>query len=100
MRRIPLILNTGKTVGEIQDDIAIFPVTSRNYLAIGKGYSVDERVFRVLEVAGCTIIDFWNKKTGKHQKVSVQKFRERCKRFDFGFGGKLVAPMSCYEQDN
>ena len=94
---LPLLLANGKRVGEVVGDTAYLPVASANYLAVGEGYSIDDRVLSTIINAGCALIDFWNKKTCRHFRVRVEAFKANAKPFDFGWGRKWAAPMSCYD---
>jgi hypothetical protein len=95
---VPLMLaGNRKIVGQIVGDIAYLPVESRHYLAVGKGYSIDDVVFRTILGAGCQWIDFWHKKTSRHFRVRVETFKTHARPFEFGFGRKWAAPMDCYE---
>jgi hypothetical protein len=94
---VPLTLANRKVVGQIIGDIAYLPVTSKNYLAVGKGYSVDDGVFQTILVAGVQWLDFFHQKTLRHFRVRVETFKAHAKPFEFGYGRKWAAPMDCYE---
>lgn len=99
MSSIPLYLSNHKVIGEIIGSTAYLPVTSKNYLAVGGGYSVDDRALGMIVGAGCELIDFWHKKTGKHFRVRVDRFRDHAKAFDYGYGTKWAAPIDVYEPE-
>lgn len=94
---VPLRLSGGKFVGEIVGGTAYLPVTSKNYLVVGQGYSVDDHVLNTIMNAGATSIDFYHKKTDRHFRVTVENFRANAKPFEYGFGRKWAAPMTVYE---
>lgn len=96
MGRIALKLENGKQVGQIAGDTASIPVTSRNYLGLAKGYSLDGEVLRTIVNAGCQWIDFCNVKSGKVYRVSVDEFQANAKSYNFGYGEKWAAPDSLY----
>ncbi len=94
---IELRLSDGKVVGKIEDSIATIPVTSRNFLGVGHGYSVDAKVLRQIQVAGATDIVFRNNKSKKSYKISTEQFSVSAKTYNFGYGDKLVAHERLYE---
>lgn len=97
MSSMPLKLSNGKRVGEIIEDRAIIPVSSRNYLGIAKGFSLDGEVLHSIVCAGCDWIDFTHVKTKKVFRISVEAFQENARPYNFGFGEKLAAPDSLYQ---
>ena len=96
---IPLMLRNRKVVGQIVGSMAFLPVTSRNYLAVGKGYSLDDGILQTILSAGAEWLDFWNKKTLRHFRVRVATFQANARAFEFGYGRKWCAPMSVYEPE-
>jgi hypothetical protein len=96
MKSIPLTLSNGKRIGELSGDIAVLPVTSRNYLGLAHGYSLDAEVLRAIIAAGCAWIEFHHVKTKKVFRVAVDTFQAHAKPYNFGWGEKLVAPDSLY----
>jgi len=94
--RIALKLENGKRVGEIVGNTAIIPVTSKNYLGIAHGYTIDAGVFQTIQNAGAQWIEFRNA-NGKSFRVSVEDFQANAKPFNFGFGEKWAAPDSLYK---
>lgn len=95
---IPLLLPNRKVVGEIVGEVAYLPITSKNFLAVGKGFSIDDGVLKAILTAGCSWIDFYHKRKLQHLRVRVETFRANAKSYSYGYGLKWAAPMDCYEQ--
>jgi hypothetical protein len=93
----PLVLSDGKMIGRTFGLTAILPVTSRNFLAVAGGYSIDAGVLQAIEVRGCQSIEFHSKPSGRVFRISVKTFRENAEPYDWGYGVKLAAPDSLYE---
>lgn len=94
-----LKLRTGKIVGTIEDYAAIIPVTYRNYLAIGKGYTIDEWVLDQIKACNCANIEFRTKSAGKKKwlRIAVERFITLARRFDFGYGGKFAVDLVFFD---
>ena len=98
MNSIDLRLGNGKSVGWIDQKSAVLPVTSRNYLAVGRGYSVDRDVLGQIREHECAEICFFDERKKQIFKIGVPEFLANARTFNFGYGEKLVAPQTLYSR--
>lgn len=96
MDSIPLKLGTGKTVGRVEGGRAVIFVTSRNYFAAHRGYSVDEHVLDTIGELKCSSIVF-RERDGLERWISYDEFCAYARPSDFGYGRKWTAPDALYQ---
>ena len=94
MDSIGLRLRDGKIIGHIEQGVAHIPVTAKNYLAAGKGFSLDGHVLEQIDEHACGHIAFEHTRNGRIWRISLEHFRRVARRFEFSYGTKWAAPLS------
>jgi hypothetical protein len=95
MESIPLRLLSGKVVGTLDGQRAIFPVQrSRHYFRKVGGYSIDAEIVRGLPPSA--LIEFRDSEIEEVFTIPLDLFERFAVCVDYGYGLKVCAPDHLY----
>jgi hypothetical protein len=97
MESIPLRLLSGKVVGTLEGNRAVFSVQrSRHYFRKTGGYTLDAEIVRSLPPAA--LLEFRDSEIEETFTVPLDLFERFAVVLDFGYGLKVCAPEHLYQR--